>query len=170
MMVDKQAAVQFMRYCQVGLTNTIVDFSVFYLLIAGEASYLLAQAASSGAGMINSFLLNRKWTFQVSDKIRIHEIMKFALLNGLSMLLSSGLLLMLIEWSELPLWISKLAATTGGMFVNYSGSRLWVFAPHQETKFEDDQNQKVCNTRSLDGEQVSAGNEESAERNVADYG
>ncbi|NEZ42474.1 MULTISPECIES: GtrA family protein [Paenibacillus] len=170
MRVDKQAAIQFMRYCQVGFANTIVDFSVFYLLIAGEASYVMAQVASSGAGMINSFLLNRKWTFQVSDKIRTHEIMKFALLNGISMLLSSGLLLMLIDWSGLPLWINKLAATTGGMFVNYSGSRFWVFAHYQETRKEDNGNQEGCNPRSRHGNQVPSSHEGSAERNAADCG
>jgi putative flippase GtrA len=133
---NKPRTVQFLRFCAVGSGNTAVDFATFYLLTLGGAPALFAQVLSYSAGVANSYWLNRKWTFRVARKANALEVAKFILVNGVSLLISSGLLFILRDMSHLDLWLSKLAATGGGMVVNFMGSRLWVFIEDQNTRSE----------------------------------
>ncbi|HHW45084.1 MAG TPA: GtrA family protein [Desulfotomaculum sp.] len=124
---NKHKALQFLRFCTVGLGNTVVDFTAFFLLTLGGVPYLLAQILSYSSGVANSFFLNRKWTFRVARKASIPEVVKFIIVNGLSLLISSGLLFILHDVTHLQLWLSKFAATGCGIVVNFTGSRFWVF-------------------------------------------
>jgi putative flippase GtrA len=124
---NKPGAALFLRFCAVGLGNTAVDFAAFYLLALVGVPYLLAQALSYSAGVINSFVFNRKWTFRVTHKVNAWEALKFISVNVFSLLISSGLLFVLHDLNHLNLWLAKFAATGGGMVVNFMGSRLWVF-------------------------------------------
>lgn len=133
---NKNRAVQFLRFCTVGLGNTAVDFAAFFLITLGGVPYLMAQALSYAAGVVNSYILNRTWTFRVAGKATIPEAVKFSIVNGLSLLAASGLLFILHDINHLDLWLGKLAATGGGIVVNYMGSRLWVFAEYQKTRGE----------------------------------
>ncbi len=128
---NKPRFIQFMRFCTVGLANTAVDFTAFFLLNLGGLPYLFAQVLSYSAGVINSFYLNRKWTFQVKRKTNVTEIAKFIILNGISLLVSSSLLFILYDVNQMDLWLAKIAATAGGIVVNFIGSRLWVFTENQ---------------------------------------
>jgi putative flippase GtrA len=128
---NKIKFIQFMRFCTVGLVNTAVDCTAFFILTSGGVPYLLAQVLSYSAGVINSFFLNRQWTFQVTRKANSSEFTKFIIVNGFSLLISAGLLFILHDVNHLDLWLSKLAATGGSIVVNYTGSRIWVFAKKQ---------------------------------------
>ncbi|MCL6477814.1 MAG: GtrA family protein [Peptococcaceae bacterium] len=129
---NKQRAVQFLRFCTVGLGNTAVDFTAFFLLTLAGLPYLPAQALSYSAGVVNSFYLNRKWTFRVRGNANVPEFVRFIIVNGLSLPVSSGLLFILQDVMHLDLWLGKLAATGGGIVVNFVGSRLWVFTECQK--------------------------------------
>jgi putative flippase GtrA len=133
---NKHKAVQFQRFCAVGLGNTAVDFTAFFLLTLGGLPYLLAQALAYSAGVVNSYFLNRKWTFRVARKANALEAGSFIIVNGLSLLVSLGLLAILHDENQLNLWLSKLIATGVGMVVNYIGSRLWVFTENQKASGE----------------------------------
>jgi len=133
---NKCRAVRFLRFCTVGLGNTAVDFTAFFLLTLGGVPYLLAQVLSYAAGVVNSFFLNRKWTFRVTGKANVMEVARFVIVNGLSLLVSTGLLFILHDVDYPGLWFGKLVATGGGTVVNFMGSRLWVFTEHQKTRGE----------------------------------
>lgn len=132
----KRKSIQFLRFCTVGLGNTAVDFTAFYLLMQFGLPYLLAQVLSYSAGVVNSYFLNRKWTFRVARKANVLEAASFVIVNGLSLLVSTGLLSVLHDGYHLNLWLSKLTATGVGMIVNFMGSRLWVFAENQKARGE----------------------------------
>jgi putative flippase GtrA len=129
---NRHRGVQFLRFCTVGIGNTAVDVTAFYLLTLGGVPYLLAQVLSYSVGIVNSFFLNRKWTFRVTHKTNVLEIAKFIFVNGLSLLVSSGLLFILYDVYHLNLWLSKFVTIGGGSVVNFMGSRLWVFTENQK--------------------------------------
>lgn len=136
MFANKHRAMQFLCFCIVGLGNTFVDFTVFFLLNLGGVPYLPAQALAYSAGVVNSYFLNRRWTFRVVRKAGALEIGSFIIVNGLSLLVASGSLVILHDLNHLNLWLSKIIATGGGMVVNYVGNRLWVFAENQKASGE----------------------------------
>lgn len=114
------------RFCTVGVGNTLIDFGVFFLLAACHVPYLPAQICSYSAGIINSYVWNRKWTFRVKRKADRKEIMRFLMIN----LAVSGitfLLLYAFQKGGCSLLVSKFAATIGGMMMNFIGNRIWVF-------------------------------------------
>ncbi|WP_428909554.1 GtrA family protein [Niallia sp. Krafla_26] len=117
----------FSRFCTVGASNTLIDFVAFFLFIGIGFPYMISQILSFSAGMINSFLLNRKWTFGMSQKIKMSEIFRFIMINLLALALTNVLLTIFFEINSLPLFISKVLATSGGLIVTFAGSRLWVF-------------------------------------------
>jgi putative flippase GtrA len=55
---------QFIKFNIVGVLNTGVDFAVFTLLLGVNVPYQAAQCVSYAAGTLNSFLLNKFWTFK----------------------------------------------------------------------------------------------------------
>ena len=68
---------QFVKYCTVGVLNTLVCLGVIFICksLCGFNPYL-SNALGYIAGVINSFLWNKKWVFN-SDGHMINEAAKF---------------------------------------------------------------------------------------------
>lgn len=126
-MPKRQQLVQMAKYAFVGVLNTGVDFAVFCALVygAGFAS-VWAQPLSYGAGLANSYFLNRKWTFQVGKRRQAGEMIRFAAVNALSFAVATGALLAL-EQAGLASAIAKAGSVFVSLAVNFAGYKLWVF-------------------------------------------
>ncbi|MNI87017.1 GtrA-like protein [compost metagenome] len=126
--------------------NTGVDFIVYTLLMLVGVHYLAAQVVSYAAGTVNSYVVNKLWTFKGQRPIREEEadqgnaesgnkrlsanrreFLRFALLNGGTLLLSLVLLYALKSGLGLHALIAKLLVTGVTVVANYIGSKLWVF-------------------------------------------
>lgn len=122
----KKKLITLPRFGTVGIGNTLIDFGVFFLLTALNVPYLIAQVCSYTAGILNSYIWNRTWTFRVKEKVRGQEIIRFLIINlapsGITFLPLYGL-----QKAGLSLVSSKVTATVGGMVINFIGNRLWVF-------------------------------------------
>ncbi len=115
------------KYTLVGGLNTGVDFAVFCALEYGVGmGSVWAQTISYIAGVANSYLLNRYWTFQVKDKRSMAELMRFILINVLSFAAATAVLLGL-EQGGLESALAKIVSVICSLAVNYVGYRLWVF-------------------------------------------
>jgi putative flippase GtrA len=115
------------KYALVGGLNTGVDFAVFCALVyASGMATIWAQTISYGAGLINSYLLNRYWTFEVKEQRRMAEMVRFILINALSFVAATAVLLGLAQWGLESAW-AKIGSVACSLVVNYAGYRLWVF-------------------------------------------
>lgn len=117
----------FIRFCTVGVGNTMIDFSFFFLFVKMGTPYIPAQIIAYSAGVTNSFIWNRFWTFKQRQKICIWEIIRFILINLIALATTNLLLIYLYEVREIALILSKSAATVGGILITFIGSRFWVF-------------------------------------------
>ena len=130
----------FVRFALVGALNTTIDALALNLLIwlfdlRATAPILLANAVAYTLGAVNSFILNKRWTFGSRRPTAGDEVARFAAttLAGIAL---NDLLLWLIGAALLPalgptaLWatVSKLAAIAGSVSISYLGMRCWVFA------------------------------------------
>lgn len=132
-MASKKVFFQFLAFNLVGLLNTAIDFLLFTLLLWLGTYYLVAQIIAYGAGMINSFVLNSRYTFHKRDGLvskpqQINRGLRFALWNFLLLGLT---LLLLAAFTEL--WgmnevVSKVIVTVITVALNFYGSKKWVFA------------------------------------------
>lgn len=130
---------QVLRFGLVGGLNTLVDLLILngLLLLLPTTSALMLLAYNSLAyslGGVNSFLLNKYWTFGHRQRTTRRELVRFTLTT-----------LCGIGWSNSILWLastvlhpflinptvwanaSKVLAIAGTALISYVGMRLWVF-------------------------------------------
>lgn len=132
-----------LRFAIVGVVNLAISCLVFVIAwrllpalfaIGSGAGASTAPApvgaAANGlaylAGMINSFLLNRAWTFRANGHAG-RQALRFAVVNLGCLAAGSAVMYALVdlrEWSELAVW---LPLTAGLIVLNFAGCKLWVF-------------------------------------------
>ncbi|MGB9681163.1 MAG: GtrA family protein [Minisyncoccia bacterium] len=73
---------QFLKFILVGVLNTFIDFGLLNLLmfltkIYTGPFYALFKGISFSVAVVNSYFLNKRWTFQSGKKIIFSEFLKF---------------------------------------------------------------------------------------------
>jgi putative flippase GtrA len=121
------------RFGLVGVANTGVDVALFTLLTHGFHWLVpLANVVSYSAGIMNSFFLNKYWTFRDATPLSrsLRPGFRFVVVNLLGLLIST-LTVMLLALRFPPV-IAKLVSV-GVVFIwNYSLSNRFVFSPTAE--------------------------------------
>jgi putative flippase GtrA len=145
---------QFSKFIVVGFSNFIVSFTVFfifykYLKLSGPLFTILGPAGDHlkeiilgigaksidatlanifgySAGVINSFIWNKLWTFKVKHETAA-QFSRFFILNVFCLLLSSISLFLFTDYlglPYLPVWLITMSAIT---LINFLSSKTWVF-------------------------------------------
>ena len=137
------------RFALVGCTNFVVSFTAFYLsftyLPAGAVAALASLVGAGGApthvpqaavanviaylaGMVNSFLLNRTWTFRASGH-PLQQALRFTAVSLFSLTMSTLVTFALGDVLGLPSLAVWVPLTAVVVVVNYLGLKHWAFAP-----------------------------------------
>jgi putative flippase GtrA len=123
----------FARFVVVGCLNFIVSFTAFYaayrLLPHGipGGRGALANVLAYAAGLLNSFVLNRLWTFRARGSVGAHAL-KFVALNAATLVGSTLIVLVLVDRAGLPALAVWLPLTIAILTAHYLGMRHWAFA------------------------------------------
>lgn len=118
---------QLIKFNFVGLVNTFIDYIVFILLHTVGLSMLTAQIISYSCGMMNSYIMNKRWTFGVQASLGKLAFLKFIIWNVIVLAISYMLLLFFVQVIELPVIWAKCLATVLVALINYVGSKKFVF-------------------------------------------
>lgn len=144
---------KFLKFGLIGILNTIVDFTVFYIMdccVIREGPVLtllgvsiitgpyLSNAVSYLAANAHSFFWNRLWTFQKKGQISGGEVLRYIVTSAGYLLISSASLAVSIHILSLPLfltvipeeWINlaaKIPTFCITVFYNYLMNKFWVF-------------------------------------------
>src|ERR1700730_314969 len=110
--------VPLLKFGMIGILNTGVDFAVFTVLTLWDVPLLIAQCISYACGVLNSFIMNRTWTFQRRGQFARHLI-KFSLLSLLTLLITYGLIVWFNQYFGWPILISKCIASGISLIVNF---------------------------------------------------
>jgi putative flippase GtrA len=122
--------VQFIKFAVVGVLNSAIQYLVFLLLysLAGT-QYLVASIIGYVAGMLNSYVLNRRWTFGSRNQQLLTELGRFVAVNLISLGVNLGLLFLLVSAGIMvPQW-AQVLAIAGSTLVNFVLNKVWTFAP-----------------------------------------
>jgi putative flippase GtrA len=148
---------QLLRFGLVGGLNTLVDLLILNGLLwlfptTSTLTLLTYSSLAFSLGAVNSFLLNKYWTFGFRQKTTRGEVVRFFITT-----------LFGIGWSTIILWLasnalhpflvnttvwanaSKVIAIAGTALINYLGMSLWVFVNKMPKK------QALISTRSKRG-------------------
>ena len=119
------------RFSMVGVINTAVDFLMFTLCQSVFGlGYTLCQVVGYSFGVINSFILNKKWTFddRNASKKTFHELVQFAIVNLVSLCITIIAMNTFITSLNQGVYVSKILVTVLAQITNFLGYKLWVFS------------------------------------------
>jgi putative flippase GtrA len=122
--------VQFVKFGIVGVSNTLLTFAVYTLLLkVFGVWYLAASAIGFVVGAVNGFLLNRRWTFRghIGDAL---TPVRWTVVQGCGLGLNEGLLYVFVGEAGLDKLLGQACATAIVTVLTFFANRAWTFRIH----------------------------------------
>ncbi len=119
--------VQFAKFGIVGVSNTLLTFIVYTLLLkVFGVWYLAASAIGFIVGATNGFLLNRKWTFagHVGDAL---TPVRWAVVQSGGLAINLGLLYVFVHDAHVDKLLAQALATVVVTVSTFIVNRAWTF-------------------------------------------
>ena len=119
--------VQFVKFGIIGVSNTLIAFAVYTLLLKGFGVwYLAASAIGFALGAVNGFLLNRRWTFSghVGDAL---TPVRWGVVQTCGLGLNLGLLYVFVHDAVLDKLLAQAFATAIVTVITFGVNRAWTF-------------------------------------------
>lgn len=119
--------ISFIKYCIVGLSGVVVDFSITYLFkeIVGINKYVASMLGFSIACTSN-YVLNRVWTFANENPEILKQYISFLIISIIGLLLNSLFLYLFIR-IKVRFYISKGFAIVLVTMCNYIANSFITF-------------------------------------------
>ncbi|MCH3965829.1 MAG: GtrA family protein [Clostridium sp.] len=118
------------RFSATGILNTLIDFIVFTICqsIIG-LYYTISQIIGYSFGIANSFIFNKKWTFEAgnSRKKLYYELFQFTVVNIISLSVTLVFMKILISNFNSNIYLAKIIVTLMAQAVNFILYKIWVF-------------------------------------------
>ena len=118
-MKDKiKAFLQFIKFCLVGLSNTIICEGIYVVLLFFGVHYLAANIIGNLVSILNAYYWSNKYVFKAEEgeqRVWWRVLLKTYATYGFSMLLSAGLLIFLLEIVKLELYMEPVFTLLGNL-------------------------------------------------------
>ncbi|MBU0630353.1 MAG: bifunctional glycosyltransferase family 2/GtrA family protein [Candidatus Margulisbacteria bacterium] len=119
---------QFSKFILVGGLNTAITYAAFYALYKYFAFYyVLASTIGYLMGMVSGFYFNRRWTFRADGGGAAGQLLKYFILNLISLGTNVLAIYALTESFSIIPEVSQLIVLVLTTLINYSGAKWWVF-------------------------------------------
>jgi putative flippase GtrA len=119
--------VQFVKFGIVGVSNTLLTFAVYTLLLkVFGVWYLLASAIGFVVGATNGFLLNRRWTFAGHEGDSLTPL-RWAIVQGCGLGVNEGLLFVFVHDASVDKLVAQALATVVVTVTTFFANRAWTF-------------------------------------------
>jgi putative flippase GtrA len=128
--LNAAAIVQFVKFGIVGVSNTLLFFAIYTVLVKGFGVwYVAASAIGYIVGAVNGFLLNRRWTFRehVGDSL---TPVRWTVVQGCGLLANLGLVYMFVDGVGLGELVGQACATVIITVLTFLANRAWTFRMH----------------------------------------
>jgi putative flippase GtrA len=118
--------VQWLRFATVGVSNTALSLALYAGLLSLGTFYLAASAVAFVVATLNSYALNRRWTFRSNGR-RGPEVVRFALVSAGGVTVNLALLSLCVDGASLPKFAAQLVVIPLVSVVTFAGNRRWTF-------------------------------------------
>lgn len=130
---------QFIKFCIVGLSNTIVCEGIYVVLLFLGVHYLAANIIGNLISILNAYYWSNKYVFKAKEgeeRVWWKVLLKTYATYGFSMLLSAGLLVFWLEIVKLERFIgdkilSEILAAALNLIItiplNYVINKYWAY-------------------------------------------
>ena len=122
---------QFIFFCIVGASNTLVAIAVYSILASlgdfKDFTLVIFSAIGDIAGAVNSYLWNRYWVFKESEVTTGKSVLKFAVTFGIYLTVSALLVGLCLSLLPINKYLAKIIVLPVTMTVNYLMNKFWTF-------------------------------------------
>lgn len=119
---------QFIKFNIVGVVNTGIDFGVLWLLTSVfHMDPTVSKVISYSCGVLNSYILNRLWTFRAKNRWSLPELLKFVAVNLVALGIATLVLTLCRDNWGMHTMLANVVATPFSLAVNFLGNKLFVF-------------------------------------------
>lgn len=128
--LNKSLHKQFAKFAIVGFSNTLIDWTVYFLITRFITLFsdelVLSKAISFIVAVTNSFYWNRRWTFE-SQSVSNALFIPFLIVNIVSLIINTGALFISMQLFSINELTSLIIATSFTLIWNFTGSKFIVF-------------------------------------------
>ncbi|MDV3428046.1 MAG: GtrA family protein [Bacillota bacterium] len=129
------------RFSIVGIFNTLIDFLMFTIFHeAFGAGYIISQIIGYSTGILNSFILNKKWTFEDKScrKEAVNKLLQFILVNLITLIITLFFMNLLVKKVNVNVYAAKVFVTFIAQISNFLIYKLWIFngGSYEKNKFK----------------------------------
>jgi len=119
---------KFFKFGVTGIINTAIDWGVFtFCNEILNIAPAIAQPIGYTIATVNSFFMNKNWTFGKRKNYNKAEILKFITVNLISLSISTLGVLLLHNYFGLSEYTAKIIMSVATIIINYFGNKLFVF-------------------------------------------
>ena len=119
---------QFVKFVMVGTLTTGINFLVYSVLVLAGVHYLLAAVIAFLLATLNSYTLNRTWTFRAGAH-RHSRLAKFTMVQVIGLSINLVALVLLVEYGGFQdhKLLAQLLANACVVASNFLGNKFWTF-------------------------------------------
>ncbi len=128
---------QFVKFGIVGVSNTLLTFAVYTLLLkVFGVWYIAASGIGFAVGAVNGFLWNRAWTFRGHQGDALTPV-RWCVVQGCGLLLNLGLVYVFVSDAKLDKLVAQAFATSIVVVLTFFANRAWTFRGHVPSAFAE---------------------------------
>lgn len=131
-LLERRTVRQFIKFGLVGVSSTVIDWGIFYILnLSFGVYYLTAKVLSFSVAVINSFTWNRRWTFRSQNPNRSQEFLKFLIIALIGLFLNAFIMYLAVSIFHSRKIIGLIFATGIVTFWNFLANKFYTFRGSQ---------------------------------------
>ena len=128
-----QTTTQFLKFCFIGATGTILSLSILYILTEYfTLEYWIASPIGYFIGITNNFIWNRRFTFEKTEKAILIEYAEYILsmiVGAVGYWISTVLL---TEVFSVWYFLSAILSVGVSTIIDFTLSKIWVFKKNKQ--------------------------------------
>lgn len=126
-LIKNNDLIKLIRFSIVGVGNTLVNWSIFFLLNAFGVYYIISNIIAYIIATINSYIWNSLWVFKYGQGLNINTSVKFFILNLVGLTVNTTIMYILVDILNFNKFIALVIASVLVVMMNYTINKLWVF-------------------------------------------
>lgn len=125
-MLNQQRVFKFIRFCTVGSTVALIDFSMVFLF-SRFLPPLVAVTIAYFIGVTCHFLLNKFWVFRCQRNDYVRQLLQYSVVVGSSWLITLGVVHVCLSTFTSNVLIAKLFAIPCATLTGFLLMQMFVF-------------------------------------------
>ena len=119
--------IQFIKFGIVGISNTLLTALIIWILLKVlHCSDYFSNFSGYIVGLLNSFIWNRKWTFESKTKVSA-TLFKFILIFAICYILQLGNLYLLLHFTRIDSYSCQLLSIAVYTIINFILNKNYTF-------------------------------------------